>query len=72
MGAVDKADIINSFVECTQKTTKWYKKITFKGIFKIQQANTSDAISMVLQSQYNNVPSYISTIEYNTTIKVMK
>ncbi|XP_038857496.1 piggyBac transposable element-derived protein 4-like [Salvelinus namaycush] len=27
MGAVDKADMINSFVECTQKTTKWYKKI---------------------------------------------
>jgi hypothetical protein len=27
MGAVEKADMINSFVECTQKTTKWYKKI---------------------------------------------
>ncbi|XP_021462473.1 piggyBac transposable element-derived protein 4 [Oncorhynchus mykiss] len=29
MGAVDKADMINSFVECTRKTTKWYKKIFF-------------------------------------------
>uniref|UniRef100_A0A674EYF1 PiggyBac transposable element-derived protein domain-containing protein n=1 Tax=Salmo trutta TaxID=8032 RepID=A0A674EYF1_SALTR len=30
MGAVDKADMINSFVECTRKTTKWYKKIFFQ------------------------------------------
>jgi hypothetical protein len=30
MGAVDKADMINSFVECTQKTTKWYKKMFLK------------------------------------------
>jgi hypothetical protein len=29
MGAVDKADMINIFVESTQKTTKWYKKIFF-------------------------------------------
>uniref|UniRef100_A0A8C7LTA0 PiggyBac transposable element-derived protein domain-containing protein n=1 Tax=Oncorhynchus mykiss TaxID=8022 RepID=A0A8C7LTA0_ONCMY len=29
MGAVDKADMINSFVECTRETTKWYKKIFF-------------------------------------------
>ncbi|XP_052351639.1 piggyBac transposable element-derived protein 4-like [Oncorhynchus keta] len=29
MGAVDKADMINSFVECTRKTNKWYKKIFF-------------------------------------------
>uniref|UniRef100_A0A674BS31 PiggyBac transposable element-derived protein domain-containing protein n=1 Tax=Salmo trutta TaxID=8032 RepID=A0A674BS31_SALTR len=29
MGAVDKADMINSFAECTRKTTKWYKKIFF-------------------------------------------
>eukprot|EP00063_Salmo_salar_P058241 XP_014033076.1 PREDICTED: piggyBac transposable element-derived protein 4-like [Salmo salar] len=29
MGAVDKADMINSFVECTRKSTKWYKKIFF-------------------------------------------
>nr|XP_046224318.1 piggyBac transposable element-derived protein 4-like [Oncorhynchus gorbuscha] len=29
MGAVDKADMINSFVECTRKTTKWDKKISF-------------------------------------------
>jgi hypothetical protein len=42
MGAVDKADMMNSFVECTQKTTKWYKKIFSQGSFKLQQANTSD------------------------------
>ena len=29
MGAVDKADMINSFVECTRKTTKLYRKILF-------------------------------------------
>ena len=29
MGVVDKADMIYSFVECTRKTTKWYKKIFF-------------------------------------------
>jgi hypothetical protein len=29
MGAVDKADMINSFVVCTQKSIKWYKNIFF-------------------------------------------
>ena len=29
MGAVDKADMVNSFVECARKTTKWYKKVFF-------------------------------------------
>ncbi|XP_052010817.1 piggyBac transposable element-derived protein 4-like isoform X1 [Xyrauchen texanus] len=29
MGAVDKADIMKSFVKCARKTTKWYKKIFF-------------------------------------------
>ncbi|XP_067113917.1 piggyBac transposable element-derived protein 4-like [Osmerus mordax] len=29
MGAVDKSDMLNSFVECIRKTTKWYKKIFF-------------------------------------------
>ena len=29
MGAVDKADMINSFVECTWKTTNWYMTIFF-------------------------------------------
>ena len=29
MRAADKVDMINSFVECTQKTAKWYKKILF-------------------------------------------
>ncbi|KAJ8369328.1 hypothetical protein SKAU_G00093560 [Synaphobranchus kaupii] len=30
MEAVDKADMINSFVTCVRKTTKWYKKILFQ------------------------------------------
>ncbi|XP_024002130.1 piggyBac transposable element-derived protein 4 [Salvelinus sp. IW2-2015] len=29
MGAVNKADMINRFVACAWKTTKWYKKIFF-------------------------------------------
>ncbi|KAL2098758.1 hypothetical protein ACEWY4_005238 [Coilia grayii] len=29
MGAVDRFDMRNSFVECTRKTMKWYKKIFF-------------------------------------------
>jgi hypothetical protein len=29
MGAVDKVDMMNSFVECTWKKTKWHKKIFF-------------------------------------------
>uniref|UniRef100_A0AAY5K4P2 PiggyBac transposable element-derived protein domain-containing protein n=1 Tax=Esox lucius TaxID=8010 RepID=A0AAY5K4P2_ESOLU len=29
MGAVDRVDMVNSFVECARKTTKWYKKIFF-------------------------------------------
>ena len=29
MGAVDKADMINSLVECSRKTTKWNKKKVF-------------------------------------------
>lgn len=29
MGAVDKADMMTGFLECTRKSTKWYKKIFF-------------------------------------------
>uniref|UniRef100_A0A3P8X756 PiggyBac transposable element-derived protein domain-containing protein n=1 Tax=Esox lucius TaxID=8010 RepID=A0A3P8X756_ESOLU len=29
MGAVDRVYMVNSFVECARKTTKWYKKIFF-------------------------------------------
>ncbi|KAI2644000.1 PiggyBac transposable element-derived protein 4 [Labeo rohita] len=29
MGAVDKADMMTGFLECTRKSTKWYKKVFF-------------------------------------------
>ncbi|KAJ8381295.1 hypothetical protein SKAU_G00020730 [Synaphobranchus kaupii] len=29
MGAVDRADMITSFVDCARKSTKWYKKLFF-------------------------------------------
>ncbi|XP_046903421.1 piggyBac transposable element-derived protein 4-like [Hypomesus transpacificus] len=29
MGAVDKGDMLNSYVPCARKTTKWYKKVFF-------------------------------------------
>ncbi|XP_051530988.1 piggyBac transposable element-derived protein 4-like [Myxocyprinus asiaticus] len=29
MGAVDKADMMKGFFDCTRKTTKWYKKVFF-------------------------------------------
>ena len=29
MGAVAKVDMINSFVACARKTTKWYKNVFF-------------------------------------------
>ncbi|RXN02486.1 piggyBac transposable element-derived 4-like protein [Labeo rohita] len=33
MGAVDKVDMMDSFVGCTRKTLKWYKKLFFHFVY---------------------------------------
>ncbi len=65
MGAVDKVDMMDSFVGCTRKSLKWYKKLFFQFVdlavhnaFIVYKVKHDSSLEVCYPTRARRVPKY--------------